>query len=66
MGGDWRQTLPVIPKGSKDDILDAILFNSTVSREITILRLLQNMRASNASPEFLKWLLEVGEDKLPQ
>ena len=66
LGGDLRQTLPVIPKGSKDDILDSILFKSNVCSGITILKLIQNMRASNASPQFGKWLLDVGEDKLPQ
>ena len=64
LGGDLRQTLPVIPKGSKDEIIDACFFYSNVCKDITILKLIDNMRASNAS--FSKWLLQVGEDELPQ
>ena len=66
LGGDLRQTLPVIPKGSKDDILDAIFFQSNVCRNLKILKLTENMRASNASNSFCKWLLQVGEDRLDQ
>ena len=32
--GDMRQTLPVIPKGSKNDIVDACFFHSTACRNI--------------------------------
>ena len=66
LGGDMRQTLSGILKGSKDDILDACVFHSTACRKIKILKLTDNMRACNASTLFSKWLLQVGEDQLPQ
>jgi hypothetical protein len=66
LGGDLRQTLPVIPKGSRDDILDALFFNSDVCRNVKVLKLTENMRAANASTEFCDWLLKVGEDRLDQ
>ena len=64
LGGDLRQTLPVIPKSSKDEILDGCLLYSNVCKNITMLKLTDNMRACDAS--FSKWLLQVGEDQLPQ
>ena len=66
LGGDLRQTLPVIPKGSRDDVLDALFFHSNVCRNIEILKLHENMRASDASNAFCEWLLQVGEDRLDQ
>ena len=66
LGGEIRQTLAVFPKGSKDDILDACCFNSTAWRNIKILKLTDNMRACNALTLFSKWLLQVGENQLPQ
>ena len=66
LGGDLQQTLPVIPKGSKDEILDACVLYSNVCKNIEILKLTENMRACIASTPFSKWLLQVGEDQLPQ
>ena len=66
LGGDLRQTLPVIPKGSRDDVLDALFFNSDACRNIEVLKLTVNMRAVDASTEYCEWLLKVGEDRLDQ
>ena len=63
LGGVLRQTLPVISKGSKDEILDGC-FYSNVCKNIKMLTLTDNMRASDAS--FSNWLLQVCEAQLPQ
>ena len=63
-GGDFRQILPVIPRGSRPQIVGACLRRSTIWQHVTILTLSINMRLQNASPEnreFAQWLLQVGD-----
>ncbi|XP_030945640.1 uncharacterized protein LOC115970106 [Quercus lobata] len=47
LGGDFRQVLPVIPKGTKAELLDACIVNSPLWRYMKILHLTQNMRSIN-------------------
>ena len=64
-GGDFRQILPVIPRGSREQIINASIRKSTVWRHIQVFHLTQNMRLRQ-SPEnaaFAQWLLEVGEGR---
>jgi PIF1-like helicase len=61
-GGDFQQILPVVPKGSRADIVDACLQKSYLWSDIIVLKLRINMRLEN-SPEdtiFSEWLLDVG------
>ncbi|KAF7334120.1 ATP-dependent DNA helicase [Mycena venus] len=61
-GGDPKQILPVVPKGTQEEILDASIFRSYIWRDIVVLTLTQNMRLE-AGPDgsnFAKWLLDVG------
>jgi hypothetical protein len=62
MGGDFQQTLPVIPKGSREQVLDATLTRSYLWDDIVLFHLRQNMRLRNDpdSEEFGQWLLQVG------
>ena len=62
MGGDFQQTLPIIPKGSREEILDATITRSYLWKDINILHLHQNMRLQGDSDaeSFGEWLLEVG------
>ncbi|KAH8968658.1 hypothetical protein BDL97_03G140000 [Sphagnum fallax] len=57
LGGDFRQILPVVPKGGREDI------------HVTILHLHINMQvmASNSEEqrEFTKWVLNVGDSNIP-
>ena len=59
-GGDWRQTLPVVPRGTNMEQIAACLRMSPLwplfSANTFILT--QNMRATN--PLFADWLLDVG------
>ena len=50
LGGDFLQTLPVVPRGSRMDIVDATIQHSYLWEHVKILSLRQNMR------------LEQGED----
>ena len=61
-GGDFRQTLPVIPKGSRESIVGATFCRSGLWKHIQVLKLEKNERLDQ-TPEselFASWLLEVG------
>ncbi|KAH9615625.1 hypothetical protein KSS87_013884 [Heliosperma pusillum] len=67
-GGDFRQILPVVPKGSRADIVHASLCSSDIWFSCKVLTLTKNMRlqcgSSNSNEdeirEFSKWILNVG------
>jgi len=61
-GGDFRQILPVIPKGSRQQIVSASLCRSYLWQTTTLLHLQQNMRLDRTpeSDAFAQWLLGVG------
>ena len=64
-GGDFQQILPVIPKGSRADIVNASLRMTYLWKDMVILKLRTNMRLQN-SPEdatFSQWLLDVGHGR---
>ena len=44
LGGDFRQILPVIPTGTKEDIINATINNSYLWPYFKILKLTENMR----------------------
>ncbi|KAJ3568310.1 hypothetical protein NP233_g5793 [Leucocoprinus birnbaumii] len=65
-GGDFQQTLPVVPRGSKEEIVNATLRKSYLWNDITPLRLHRNMQledADHASQEFASWLLDIGHGR---
>ncbi len=68
LGGDFRQILPVVPKGGREDIVSASLPQSPLWQHVTILCLHINMRvmATNFEEqrEFAKWVLNVGDGSL--
>jgi hypothetical protein len=43
LGGDFLQTLPVIPRGSRSDIVNATIQRSSLWRHLKVLRLRKNM-----------------------
>lgn len=71
-GGDFRQILPVVPKGSRADIVNACISSSFLWDHCKIFQLTKNMRLTTSSNEeqsdelsrFSQWLLDVGDDKL--
>ena len=68
LSGDFRQTLPVIPRGTKVDELKACLKSSILWRNVKCLKLSTNMRAhlhgDILSGQFADTLLQLGEGRL--
>ncbi|GBP66856.1 ATP-dependent DNA helicase pif1 [Eumeta japonica] len=65
--GDFRQTLPVIVRGTRADIVKACLKSSPLWKFVNILKLSTNMRAhlGGGSITFPSKLLSVGDGKIP-
>ncbi|KAG5580982.1 hypothetical protein H5410_051609 [Solanum commersonii] len=61
-GGDFRQTLPIVQNGSKDDFINENLLNSPIWSQLEKYQLLQNMRA-RTDPAFYKHLLKIGDGR---
>lgn len=64
-GGDFKQILPVIPRGSREDVVSASLQRSHLWQKLHILKLHQNMHLGLDDSErwFASWLLDVGNGK---
>lgn len=69
-GGDFWQTLPVIPKGTRGDILEASLNYSYLWSYFLVYKLTENMRITNGKvmgseaqniEMFDKWLMQIGD-----
>ena len=58
-GGDFRQVLPVVRKGTRAQIVDASLSRSDLWNCMKKMKLVRNMRAQN-DPEFAEYLLRIG------
>ncbi|XP_058734290.1 uncharacterized protein LOC131606021 [Vicia villosa] len=73
-GGDFRQILPVVPRGSRSDIVHSAINASYIWRSVEVLTLTHNMRLQSGPNEaekqeiadFSKWLLQIGEGKLSE
>jgi hypothetical protein len=73
LGGDLGQTLPVIEGGSRSEIVDSTIVNSSLWSHVVILLLRTNMRLStNTLTEegrkdlayFSKWMLNIGDGNI--
>ena len=73
LGGDFRQILPVIPGGTKEQIINASLTSSTLWSKFIVLTLTENMRLFTNGltfqekveiNEFSKWILNVGNGEI--
>src|SRR5438874_10516210 len=71
--GDFHQILPVVIKGSREDIVGSCLRRSILWTHVKLIKLKINMRLQHAEnqpdaaeqKEFADWLLEVGEGHIP-
>ncbi|OMP11284.1 DNA helicase PIF1, ATP-dependent [Corchorus olitorius] len=72
-GSDFKQILPVIPYGSKSQILNATITSSDLWKECRLLALKTNMRflrkgmdedERNQMREFAEWILKIGDGKI--
>ncbi|XP_031116687.1 uncharacterized protein LOC116020348 [Ipomoea triloba] len=69
LGGDFRQILPVIPKGSRQDIVSSTINSSYLWESCTVLRLTKNLRLENMEnaeekqqvEQFAKWIASIGD-----
>jgi len=61
-GGDFQQILPVVPRGSREDVVSATLLRSDLWKYVKVLKLIRNMRVANApnAHTFSSWLLKIG------
>ncbi|GLT51975.1 hypothetical protein SLA2020_253440 [Shorea laevis] len=73
LGGDFRQILPVIPKGKRQEIVEACINRSYLWKSCEVFVLEKNMRVSEtnaeglpdvANKQFNKWLLDIGDGKI--
>ena len=64
-GGDYQQILPVVPKGSREEVVSATIQHSYLWNHIEVHHLKQNMRLDQTPEEqdFAKWLLDVGHGR---
>ncbi|XP_072066853.1 uncharacterized protein [Arachis hypogaea] len=68
-GGDFRQILPVIPKGSRQEIVNATINSSYLWDDCKLLTLSKNMRLKSSDSnsrsselkEFADWILSIGD-----
>ncbi|GJT55210.1 ATP-dependent DNA helicase PIF1-like protein [Tanacetum coccineum] len=69
LGGDFRQILPVIPKGKRAEIVQACINRSALWKSCQVFTLTRSMRVNKYSAngevdyrkkEFNKWILDVG------
>jgi hypothetical protein len=74
LGGDFRQILPVVRKGSRSAVVGASITNSKLWQHVVLLKLHTNMRLQNPMlqgkqrdelEEFSSWLLAVGDGTVP-
>ena len=69
-GGDFRQILPVIPKGTRQDIVYAIINSTSIWHSCKVFYLIKNMTHENGlhndlqKHEFADWILKVGDGQI--
>ncbi|XP_025608103.1 uncharacterized protein [Arachis hypogaea] len=69
LGGDFRQILLVIPRGSQEEIVHSCINASNLWQSYQVLQLTENMRLPRGSrdihgvqlKEFATWLLQIGD-----
>ena len=63
VGGDFRQTLPVVARGTRVDIIECCVKSSRLWQHFTTLSLTTNMR-SEGEDEHNTWLLSIGSGNI--
>lgn len=64
VGGDFRQILPVVEKGSRGQIVESCLKCSDLWEHFHQFRLTQNIRLTEADMNFRESLLKVGDGEV--
>ncbi|XP_043481310.1 uncharacterized protein LOC122510603 [Leptopilina heterotoma] len=63
LSGDFRQTLPIVPHGSRTHIVEVCVKNSKLWQYFETRSLNVNVRLHDNQVEFSNWLLNVGDGK---
>lgn len=63
LGGDFRQILPVVQKGTRQDTVLAAINRSRLWDSCHVYLLQHNMRLNQTEKDFAKWLIRVGDGK---
>lgn len=72
LDGDFRQILPTVPKGRKEEILDGSIKKSSLWKHVKVYKLMQNMRLRDSmladtcltkESGFAKWILDIRDGK---
>ncbi|KAL3623920.1 hypothetical protein CASFOL_032736 [Castilleja foliolosa] len=71
-GGDFRQILPVVPKGTRQNIVNETTNSSYLWKHCTVLRLTKNMRLQSLDDieeraklkEFSEWIASIGDGRV--
>ncbi|CAN1310155.1 ATP-dependent DNA helicase PIF1 [Linum perenne] len=70
-GGDFRQTLPIIPKATITEIVNYAIKRSYLWDHMIVMKLCQNMRLHKQGctsyeateiASFIKWIIDIGDD----
>ncbi|KAL5698023.1 DNA helicase [Ranunculus cassubicifolius] len=73
LGGDFRQTLPIVTRGTRNDVVNASINKSYLWEQCRVFLLNKNMRLSsnemssvrrNEIAEFGEWVLQLGEGRI--
>jgi len=66
IGGDFRQTLPIINRASRADIINATIKSSYLWRHVQKFSLVKNMRLNNPdSEQYREFIMNVGNGNIP-
>ncbi|XP_044578499.1 uncharacterized protein LOC123261058 [Cotesia glomerata] len=70
LAGDFRQTLPVVPRGTRADEVKASIKSSILWPSVKVLSLTINMRVhlqpNSKAEEFSKILIDIGDGQIPE
>ncbi|XP_046468080.2 uncharacterized protein [Neodiprion pinetum] len=64
LGGDFRQVLPIVKRGGKQQIIAETIKYSTLWSIFEKLSLKKNMRAKEDAAKFSEWLLNIGNGEV--
>ena len=64
-GGDFRQTLPIVKRGTPTQIIENCILRSPIWQNVVRLQLTINRRVRPDQQDFADWLLRLGDGALP-
>ena len=65
LGGDFRQTLPIVRRGGSTQIMEVCLKRCPLWRFVQVFQLRTNMRAHEGEQRFADFLIQLGDGRLP-